>query len=232
MGNTPARKQWPWWAIAPLFAVVLGTTLISPAQQPKPDVLYYRRVAIDTDASHDSTDPVIKKLLEVLAITESGPGELEVKFLQGDLVGSYWRIQPAAGKAASNGIRNSREGTLQVTWSVPPEYLTAGADLTLWISVTATRKDAEQYVVGGAQFHEYPVGNFEYGAEKTVVGNNPFGFGPSRVSAGLLSDWVPKADGRITLRPKKNEPGFFIGLWLNPGGGESLFNVHFHYEPL
>jgi hypothetical protein len=233
MTDAFVNRKLRWWTLGALFALILGGNAISLAQQKKADILYYRRVAIDTEVSHASTNAALKaRLDEYVEVRQISPDELEVKIRQynptrHNYEGSFWKIQPAAGRATFTATTNRNEGGLEVAWSVPPEYLRVDTDTTLWITVSATRKDANQYLIGGAVFGESVAETFEPGADKTVVGKNPFG----RIAAGNVGDWLPSAEGRITVRPKRNQGPFFINLNLDPAG-EGLFNVHYHYEPV
>ncbi len=223
MQNTRASRKLPWWLAGALFAVILAGSLSSLAQQPgkKPDVLYYRRVAIDTRANHTDSDDK-KWAEEHWSVGNSGN---EIRILDGkglNYPGSVWQVQPDAGKASYRQLNNGKpEGTLEVTWTVPPEYLSAEQEYPLSISVVA-----EGNVWGGANYWDAPVERFEPGSDKTVVGKNPF----AGVLAGKWTGgFVPKEQGSITVRPKRNAGTFMLRLDLALSYD---FSVHYHYEPL
>lgn len=228
MGNPLVRRRLHACAGCVLIALVLGDNFLSPAQPPgtKPETLYYRRVAIDTSVSHAGTDPAAKKWLEDhWTVTQPDPGLVEVKILENrglGYPGSIWKVQPAAGKASYRQLNNGKqEGTLEVSWTVPPEYLEAGQNYTLSITALATGE-----VWGGASLWDTPVERFESGADKTVVGKNPF----DRVEAGKWSGgFNAKEQGTITVRPKRNAGKFTLQLTLRPS---YEYAVHYHYEPL
>ena len=223
MENTRVHRKLRWCPAGALLVLVLAGNLDSLAQQPgtKPDVYYYRRVAIDTRASH--TDPDNKKWAdEHWSVSNSGN---EIKILDGkglNYPGSVWQVQPDAGKGSYRQVNNGKqEGTLEVTWTVPPEYLSSDRDLSLSISTVA-----DGNVWGGAGFWDAPAERFEPGSEKSVVGKNPF----AGVPAGKWSGgFVPKEQGSITVRPKGNAGTFMLLVFLDVSYD---FAVHYHYEQL
>src|SRR5438105_2801013 len=95
-----------WLGPAAIVALLLGGSLWSPAQPPgaKDDTVYYRRVKIDTTASHAAEDANVKRHIdEHFAVREPTPGVVEAKILEGkglNNAGATWTVRPAEGKAS------------------------------------------------------------------------------------------------------------------------------------
>ncbi len=218
-----ARTNWklPWVSAAHFFVLALAANSDLLAQQGKPDVIYYRRVAIDTRASHNEPDDK-RWAAEHWEVSSSGN---EIKILAGkglNYPGSIWRVQPEAGKASYTQLKDGKkEGGLEVTWTVPPEYISADKEFPLSISVTG-----EGNVWGGANYWDAPVERFEPGSDKSVVGHDPF----HSIQAGTWSGgFTPSDQGSIRIRPKRNAGAFYLRVDLAPSYD---FSVHYHYEPL
>lgn len=229
MRTTRSRRLLRWSLAAALLSVVPSASLVSLAQQQetKKDVLYYRRVKIDTDADHVNEQPGLKNYLDNTYVMSGSPDSVQLKVLEKggmNYPGATWKISPVSGTAVWR-LPVPDDGGLDVTWTVPPEILVAGQDVTISIRVSATGKAP----TGGAQFSDSPAERFEFGSEKTVRGQNPW----TKVQAGLgTGGYVPKGEGSVTLRPRKNMGGAFVLKYTLTGSGIYSFDAHYHYEPL
>ncbi len=215
MKDILAIRMLPWWPAATFFALILGSSVDALAQQP--NVYYYHRVKIDTPAnSSDANDQ--KNAAEHWAVSDNG-NTIRIQDGKGyNNPGSVWKAQPEVGKASLQLMTGAKQdGTANVTWTVPPEYLSSEQDLTLSITIVA---DTDWWSV--AKFATGPAERFQPGAEKTIVGKNPF----DRVQAMASAGHATTQQGSITVRPKQNAGDFSIWLGLETSYG---FGVSYHY---
>src|SRR6185369_14573161 len=154
-----------------------------PAPAQEPPKYYWRLAKIDTMADH----PLPENLQKGMAYAPQPDGSimrttLPDKGLRG--VGAVWRVWPKEGRASYTGPKG--EGSLEVTWTVPPPVLTRDQDFRLAVSVVARGN-----VWGGGQWWDRPVEAFIHN-QQSIVGSDPFG----QVQAGQASTGTfPTASG-------------------------------------
>lgn len=207
----------------------------SPAVAQEPP-LVFRLVKADTRIDHPDEQGA-DWLRFNLSVPQADGSVIVTAQPPTDFRGSTWQVWPSQGRATFKvGLRpeGPPPATVDVTWTVPPSIWSSDQDFTFTLTSVITNGDI--WWTGG-KLWEYPVERFQPGAEKTIVGENPFDFLQVATQKGGASVDKLRASGSITLRPKGGKPGperaFRLGISLYIGGKDAPQTfVDYHYESI
>jgi hypothetical protein len=212
------------WLFVPLLALLLinGLGGVSPAAAQERSC--YRLLTIDTTADLPANESSDLRKTQDWSLQNDGSYIVSFKAGQGGSdQGSTWHIWANDGKATLDGRRDGVPGSVNVTWSVPPEIWCSDQDGTLTASASVAGGD-----VWSSGLRYWSSGYPFQAADKTIVGQDPFQdvwvATPRFIATAKLN-----SSGTISLRPLAGQQSFTMGVYFQLSVNRLTFSVYYHY---